>query len=417
MTFRTNEEALAAFRTWLMPNYDPAPVAFARGQGARLWDVEGKAYLDFAAGVAVNSLGHSHPRLVEAIAEQARKIIHTSNLYLIPNETDLARRLVELSGLGRAFFPNPGTEAIEAALKLSRHWGRKNGGRTGFVATQHSFHGRSMGALSVTGQTHYQQGFEPLVPGVTFVPYGDADAVAHAITPETCAVVVEPIQGEGGVHVPPTDYLPRLREICDEKDILMVLDEVQTGIGRTGTWFAHQASTIQPDVMALAKGLGGGFPIGAVLCNDRANAFQPGAHGSTFGGNPLATAAGLATLRILDEDHVLDNVQKQGKQVAARLADWAKAGHITGARGVGLLQGFDLPNGGSKAFARSLLASGLLASNIGESTVRLCPPLIIGGSEVQEGLDILGAALGRSGPAVRRAAPKAGVSTAAPKRF
>lgn len=401
---RTNREALEAFRRYAMPNYDPAPVAFERGEGCRLWDVEGKAYLDFAAGVAVCSLGHSHPRVVDAIARQARQLIHTSNLYLVPRALELARELVRLTGLSRAFFSNSGTEAVEAALKLARYWGAKNGGRHEILATHRSFHGRTLGALSATGQPHYQKGFEPLLPGIRFVPYGDADALARAVTPRTCAVLLEPLQGEGGVHVPPAGYLAEVRRLCDAHDLLLVLDEVQTGIGRTGGWFAYLGANVRPDVLALAKGLGAGFPIGATVCNDRANAFQPGAHGSTFGGNPLGAAAALATLRVIEEENVLANVRKQGARLFAHLQRLEEEGLIVGVRGAGLLVGFDLVNGPSKPFARGLLERGLLVTHLGESTVRLAPPLIVSAAEIEEGVEHVATLLGSKPFPVRRAA-------------
>lgn len=391
--FRTNAEALEAFRRDAMANYDPAPVAIERGQGAHVWDVEGRRYVDFAAGVAVTSLGHAHAGLTKAISEQAARLLHSSNLYLVPNALRLAHRLKRLTGMDRVFFSNSGTEAIEAALKLARYWGAKNGGRTDFVATEHGFHGRTMGALSVTGQPKYQKGFHPLLPGVQFVPYGDANALAKAIGPTTCGVILEPIQGEGGVHVPPSEYLQRARELCTARGALLILDEVQTGIGRTGSWFAFEQAGVRPDILALAKGLGGGVPIGATLATEAAHAFEPGAHGSTFGGNPLATAAALATLDAVEAEGVLANVRVQGERILKRLKEWERAGLVRGARGRGLLLGFDLPSGASKAFARRLLEAGLLVTNIGEATIRICPPLNVSSAVVEEGLVLLERAL------------------------
>lgn len=389
---KTNAEALAMFRRYSMGNYEPAPVAFARGQGARLWDVEGKDYLDFAAGVAVTSLGHSHATWAAAVSRQANTLAHTSNLYLVPNQLLLARELVGLSGLDRAFFCNSGTEAMEAALKLARYWGRNHGGRHGIISTTHSFHGRTMGALTLTGQTHYQEGFSPLLPGVDHVPFGDLGAMERAIKADTCAIVLEPIQGEGGVRPAPRDYLRGVRKLCDERDLLLVLDEVQTGIGRTGTWFAFEHSGIRPDVVALAKGLGGGFPIGALLCNERANAFQPGSHGSTFGGNPLACAAALSTLSILRDENGLANVRAQGAAVAARLQELEGEGRVVEARGMGLLQAFDLPDKkGAKVLNRRLLEAGLLVTALGDAGIRLAPPLLITKAETDEGLAKLSA--------------------------
>jgi acetylornithine/N-succinyldiaminopimelate aminotransferase len=372
-----------------MPNYAPAPVAFARGQGSHLWDVEGKKYLDFAAGVAVCSTGHAHPKVVKAIADQAQQLMHTSNLYLIPRQIELAERLIQLSGLHRAFFCNSGTEAIEASMKLARYWGSQNGGRTDFVVTGHAFHGRTMGALTLTRNPKYQKGFGPLVPGAHEVPFNDAAAVEEAITDKTCAVVVEPLQGEGGVNVPSADYLSKLRKICDRNGVLLVLDEVQTGIGRTGEWFAYQRAQVKPDIVALAKGLGSGFPIGAILCNEKANVFQPGAHGSTFGGNPLACAAALATLDVIESDKILANVRKQGAHIVNHLAILSDKAPIQDVRGSGLLIGFDLTEEKSKPFAQRMLAQGLLVSNIGDHTVRLAPPLPISAAEIEEGIALL----------------------------
>jgi acetylornithine/N-succinyldiaminopimelate aminotransferase len=373
----------------LMKNYAQAPVAFLRGQGTELWDADGKRYLDFAAGVAVCSTGHAHPRLVKALQDQAAQLIHTSNLYVVPNQVELAERLADLSGLdGGAFFCNSGTEAVEAALKLARAWGRLNGGRLDIISTHHAFHGRTMGALTATGTAKYKEPFEPLVPGITHVAYGRLEALEAAITPKTCAIILEPVQGEGGVIVPSLEYLQGVRRLCDERDLLLILDEVQTGIGRTGAWFAHQHAGIQPDIIALAKGLGSGVPIGAVIANARAAVFQPGHHGSTFGGNPLACAAALATLDIIEDEAVLSNVRRRGAQLRQGLATLGEA-HITRVRGAGLLIGFDLVDGTSKDFASRLMQAGLLVSNIGERTIRLAPPLTVTAAQVDEALSML----------------------------
>lgn len=375
-------------------NYAPAPVAFARGRGAKLWDVEGKEYLDFAAGVAVCSTGHAHPKVVEAIARQANELLHTSNLYLVPNQIQLAEELLALSGLGRAFFCNSGAEAVEAAMKLARYWGHANGARTDFITTGHGFHGRTLGALTLTRNPKYQQGFEPLLPGVHEVPYDDVDAVQKAITSQTCAVVVEPVQGEGGVNVPHDGYLRGLREVCDDAGVLLVLDEVQTGIGRTGHWFSFQETGVRPDILVLAKGLGSGFPIGAMLATEDLNILKPGTHESTFGGSPLACAAGLATLNVLRKEKVLANVQRQGTLLLRRLKEMAGGGAVERVRGKGLLVGFDLTAGSSKEFALRLLTAGLLVSHIGERTIRLAPPLIVGEQEVQRALGLISQASG-----------------------
>jgi acetylornithine/N-succinyldiaminopimelate aminotransferase len=392
-TKTTNAQWMERWKQSSMGNYAPASVAFERGQGSRLWDVEGKEYLDFAAGVAVCSTGHAHPTIAQAIAEQSAQLLHTSNLYLVPNQIRLAEELLALSGLHRAFFCNSGTEALEASLKIARYWGAKNG-RTDLITTHHAFHGRTMGALALTQNPKYHHGFEPLLPGVRAVDYDNLEAVKHAITNKTCAVVVEPIQGEGGVNVPRDGYLRGLRDLCDDKGILLILDEVQTGIGRTGEWFAYLKDQIKPDLLALAKGLGSGFPIGAVLCSERANVLQPGAHGSTFGGNPLACAAGLATLRVIREENVLPNVRRQGAHLLNHLSLLAdKNDAIANVRGAGLLVGFDLKEGTSKEFASRLLTRGLLVSNIGDKTIRLAPPLTVSAAEIEDAFDHLQAAL------------------------
>lgn len=389
----TNAQWLERWKKTSMPNYAPAPVAFERGRGARLWDVEGKEYLDFAAGVAVCSTGHAHPAVAKAIADQAARLLHTSNLYLIPNQIQLAEELLGLSRLQRAFFCNSGTEAMEAALKLARYWGKKNAGRTDFVVTRRAFHGRTMGALTLTQNPKYHEGFAPLLPGVHAVDYDDLEVVRAAITPQTCAVVVEPVQGEGGVHVPRSGYLRGLREICDDAGVLLVLDEVQTGIGRTGEWFAFLREKVRPDLLAVAKGLGSGFPIGALLCTEAASAFQPGAHGSTFGGNPLACAAALATLRVLRDENALANVQKQGAHLVSRLAGLGEKGALENLRGVGLLVGFEVARGTGKEAATQLLHKGLLVSHIGEKTIRLAPPLTVSAAEVEKAVELIAATL------------------------
>lgn len=393
-TKTNNAQWMERWKASSMSNYAPATVAFQRGQGSKLWDVEGKEYLDFAAGVAVCSTGHAHPTIAKTIADQASQLLHTSNLYLVPNQIRLAEELIDLSGLHRAFFCNSGTEALEACLKIARYWGSKNGHRTDLITTHHAFHGRTMGALTLTQNPKYHQGFDPLLPGVRAVDYDNLEAVKHAITSKTCAVVVEPIQGEGGVNVPRDGYLRGLRDLCNDKGILLILDEVQTGIGRTGEWFSFLKDGIKPDLLALAKGLGSGFPIGAVLCSEKANVLQPGAHGSTFGGNPLACAAGLATLRVIREERILENVRRQGAHLMNHLALFAdKNDAIQNVRGAGLLVGFDVKNGTSKEFAGKLLEKGLLVSNIGEKTIRLAPPLTVTAAEIEEGFEILSNAL------------------------
>lgn len=381
-------------------NYHPAPIVFERGDGMWLYDAAGKRYLDFAAGIAVSTLGHAHPALSVAIAEQARRVLHVSNLWINRPAVELMERLVARSFADRVYFANSGAEANEAALKLARRYHQAVRGDTKrhrFVCTTGSFHGRTWAAISATGQPKYHQGFAPLVPGFDHVPYGDAAAVEAAITDETAAVLVEPIQGEGGILVPPDGYLEALRAICDRHGVLLIFDEVQTGMGRTGAWFAHQHSTITPDIMSLAKGLGGGVPIGAMLCTDEVGqGFVPGVHASTYGGNPLVCAAALAVLETIEAEELLANVESTGALLGAGLDDLA--GTIDGAlegRGVGLMRALAvdpdaIDRGAVKAACE---ARGLLVTLAGPDALRLTPPLIAGPAHVEEALEILRAAL------------------------
>ncbi|MEJ5221281.1 MAG: aspartate aminotransferase family protein, partial [Tepidiforma sp.] len=331
---------IAEEHRYLFQNYGRQPVVIERGSGTRAWDTEGNEYLDFVGGVAVNVLGHSHPAVVRAISEQAARVIHTSNLFYSTPMIELARTLVEASGLDRAFFCNSGTEAVEAAIKLARRWGRDvRDGAFEVITTTDSFHGRTMGSLSATGNARYREPFEPLVPGFRIVPWNDLDAVRAATGGQTVAVMVEPIQGEGGVNMPAPGYLAGLREWCDRQGLLLIFDEVQTGIGRTGTLFAFQHDGVRPDIMALAKGLAGGVPIGAILARDDVAAhFVKGDHGSTFGGNPLAAAAALATLREVMAPGFLEAARERSQRLIDRLqAIEDRHPLVTGVRGRGML--------------------------------------------------------------------------------
>lgn len=365
----------------LMNTYARLPVAFVRGKGVWLWDEQGKRYLDGVAGVAVNGLGHGHPALVRAICEQAGALIHTSNLYQIKKQQELADRLAQLSGMDKVFFCNSGAEANEAAIKLARLWGHDKGVETpAIIVMEKSFHGRTLATLTATGNRKVQAGFEPLLSGFARVPYNDVEAVAQVGThnKNVVAILVEPLQGEGGIRVPQGDYLEKLRRICDDHGWLLMLDEVQTGIGRTGKWFAHQHGSIKPDVMSLAKGLGSGVPVGACLARGEvAETFKPGNHGSTFGGNPLACAAALATLAAIQDQGLCEH--------AARLGDFMLQGlrqqldgvaGVVEIRGLGLMIGIELdrPCGDLVKLA---LEQGLLINVTGEQTVRLLPPLIM----------------------------------------
>ncbi len=375
----------------LMPNYPRLPVAFVRGYGTRLWDTEGKEYLDFLTGIAVCGAGHCHPKLVAAVQHQATMLWHVSNLFHIPPQAQLAKRLSELAGGYRCFFCNSGAEAVEAALKLARKVGHENlEGKRDFVAAEGSFHGRTFGALSVTGQPKYHHGFEPLVPGVRFVPFGDFGALAEAVTDEVCAVILEPIQGESGVRVPPDDYLPKVAQLCRERGVLLVLDEVQTGMGRTGKLFAFQHYGVEPDIFTLAKSIAGGFPMGAMLAKPEwAEFLQPGTHASTFGGNYLACATALAFLDLLDEEKLLDNARRMGDYLMARLRQLHAP--IKEVRGKGLMVALEFAEPIAPKVRDACLAAepiGLIVNAIGEDIVRFLPPLTVTDDEVDQAMAI-----------------------------
>ncbi len=366
---------------YLMQTYARLPVAFTRGEGVWLFDENGDKYLDALAGVAVNGLGHAHPELTRALCEQAGRLIHTSNLYHIREQERLAERLCALSGLERAFFCNSGAEANEAAIKIARLHAHNRGiENPAIVVMEKSFHGRTMATLSATGNRKVQAGFEPLVTGFVRVPFGDAEAVAAlaAHHKNIVAVLVEPYQGEGGVQIPQIDYMARLRRICDENSWLLMLDEVQTGVGRTGTWFAFQHSDVKPDVMTLAKGLGSGMPVGACLARGvAAETFVPGKHGSTFGGNPLACAAALTTLRVMDEDQLLENAAAVGAFIRADLIHRLDGlAGVREVRGQGLMIGIELdrPCGD---LVKQALERKMLINVTNDTVVRLLPPLIL----------------------------------------
>lgn len=372
----------------LMNTYARLPVAFSHGEGSWLWDTEGRRYLDALAGIAVNTLGHAHPRLVPALQDQVAKLIHTSNYYEVPLQEALATRLCELSGLEAAFFCNSGLEANEAALKIARKYGHDRGiARPEVIVCERAFHGRSIATLSATGNPKVHAGFEPLVEGFVRVPLNDIAAVREVArsNPNVVAVFLETIQGEGGINPARWDYLRELRALCDETGWLLMLDEVQCGIGRTGKWFAHQWAGIQPDVMPLAKGLGSGVPIGAVVAGPRAaRVFAPGNHGTTFGGNPLAMRAGVETLRIVEEDGLLANAAAMGERIKAGLAA-ALAGStgVVEIRGAGLMLGIELdrPCG---VLLKQALDAGLLISVTADRVVRLLPALTINAAEADE---------------------------------
>ncbi len=388
MTF---EEIQALTQEGLTPNYARYPVAFVRGIGTRLWDVNGKEYLDFLAGIAVCSAGHCHPRLVGALQHQADTLWHTSNLFYIGPQALLGKRLGDLAGGYRCFFCNSGAEAIEASLKLARRIGNTVlGGKWKIIACEGSFHGRTFGALSVTGQPKYHSGFEPLVPGIIFVPYGDLEALKAAVTDETCAVIVEPIQGESGVIVPPDDYLPGIARLARERSFLLIVDEVQTGLGRTGKFFGFQHQFVQPDIIALAKTLAGGFPMGAMLAKPEwADHLTAGSHASTFGGNFLACAVALAFLEVLEEENLVARAQAMGERLKGRLSEIvAEKGQV---RGKGLMVAVEFADPIAGQLRDACLAAepiGLVVNAIGDRIVRFLPPLVVTAEEVDEAMEI-----------------------------
>lgn len=385
----------------LIPNYARLPVAFIRGFGTRLWDTEGKEYLDFLTGIAVCGAGHCHPKLVAAIQHQAATLWHVSNLFHIPLQAQLAKRLSDLSGGYKCFFCNSGAEAMEAAFKLARKIGNeKMGGKRKVIATQNSFHGRTYGALSLTGQPKYHHGFEPLVTDVEFVPYGDADALAQAITDETCAVVLEAIQGEGGIIIPPDNYLPKVSRLCKERGVLLVMDEVQTGMGRTGKMFAFQHYGVEPDIFALAKTLAGGFPMGAMLAKpELAELLQPASHGSTLGGNFLACAAALAFLDLLEEEGLMENARQMGEDFMKKLRQLDAP--IKEVRGKGLMVALEFTEPIATKVRDACLAFepvGLIVNAIGDFILRFLPPLTVSADEIDQAVSILQSAICCSHP-------------------
>ena len=376
----TTEELLSRSRQCLMNTYARQPLVLVRGEGVTVWDSDGTEYLDFLAGVAVCALGHSHPKVVDAICAQAGKLMHVSNIFHIEPQIRMAELLVAHSFADRVFFCNSGAEANEAAIKLARKYTHETLSSPAYeiITMEQSFHGRTLATIAATGQQKFHRGFEPLVPGFRYVPFDDVRVLADAITGNTCAVMVEPIQGEGGVQVPSADYLRKVRELCNDRGILLILDEVQTGMGRTGDLFAYERAGITPDIMTLAKGLGNGFPVGAMLATERvASAFVPGSHATTFGGNPLAMAAALAVFETMRDDGILEHCRRMGSYFMGRL-DEVKS-HcpvIREVRGRGLLIGVELSIEGTK-FVGEFLKRGILMNCTAGNVLRFVPPLIV----------------------------------------
>ena len=381
----SSKELIEQSSKYLCFTYNRYPVVFSKGKGCKLWDVDGKEYLDFVAGLAVVNLGHCHPNVVEAIKEQAERLIHVSNYYHNEPMIELARLLCENSFAEKVFFCNSGAEANEAAIKLARKYAKENLGPEKFeiITMLKSFHGRTMATITATGQERFHKGFEPLLEGFKYVPYDDLESVEKAITDKTCAVMIEPVQGEGGVNVPSKEYMQGLRKLCNEKGVLLIFDEVQTGIGRTGKLFAYEHFSIEPDIMTLAKGLANGIPIGAMLTKDKfASAFVPGAHASTFGGNPLATAVAISVLRTIDEDKVLENCQMIGGYLVNRLKELHKGfDFIKDVRGMGLLIGMELSFDAGD-IVKKCMERGILINYTNGNILRFIPPLIVTADEV-----------------------------------
>ncbi|HEX4381810.1 MAG TPA: acetylornithine transaminase [Myxococcales bacterium] len=392
-----NQELVQRAQAVLFQNYRTQPIALMRGEGTDVWDADGKKYLDFIGGIATVSVGHANPRVREALMAQAQLLWHASNLYVTEPQIRLAEKLTAKSKtLKRAFFCNSGTEANEALIKMARHFHVVNGQpeRIEIICFTNSFHGRTMGSLAATGQPKYQQGFGPLPQGFRFLDYGDVAQLEKAVGPQTCAVFLEPVQGEAGVMTPPKGYLQKVRELCDKHGAVMLLDEVQTGMGRTGAYFAHQHDRLEPDAMSLAKGIAGGMPLGGVLATEKlAAVMTPGTHASTFGGNPLATAAACAVMEML-EGGLIEQVQRAGARLSERLSDLQRTNkRAAGERGQGLLRALLLTEDlGAKVVVRAR-ELGLLVNAIGERTIRLAPPLTVSDAEIDRAAELLSEAV------------------------
>jgi acetylornithine aminotransferase len=387
----SNVDGQTRWQSALMDNYGTPKLTLVRGDGAHVWDADGNRYLDLVSGIAVNALGHAHPAVVEAVTTQVQTLGHTSNLYVNQVTVELAEELLDVAGLtgqAKVLFCNSGAEAVEAALKLSRLTGRSK-----IVACDGAFHGRTMGALTLTGQPAKRTPFQPLLPDVVHVPFGDQDALAAAVDEHTAAVIIEPVLGEGGVHPAPAGYLQAARAITSEHGALLILDEVQTGIGRLGTWFAFQQAGITPDVITLAKGLGGGLPLGACIgVGAAADLLRPGQHGTTFGGNPICCAAGLAVLRTIAADGLCEQAATLGKELATGIEQMDHP-LVTEVRGSGLLLGIGLSGPVAATVAGAAQDAGYLVNNVAPDAIRLAPPLVLTAEQVRGFLDVLPAAL------------------------
>jgi predicted acetylornithine/succinylornithine family transaminase len=379
-----------------MPTFRRQPVVLVRGEGCYVWDDQGRRYLDLVAGIAVDVLGHSHPRLVRAIAEQAGTLIQVSNLYYSVPQIELAEMLVRLTGMDQVFFANSGAEANEGAIKLARKFGKtRRDGAFEIITAVHSFHGRTLATLSATGQVKYQQPFTPLPQGFTHVPYNDLDALRAATTKDTVAIMLEPVQGESGIHAAAGGYLRAVREWCNDNGLLLILDEIQSGVGRTGTFLAAQGYGVEPDVVTLAKGMCGGLPAGAVLARRQFSCFEPGDHGSTLGGNPLVCAAGVATLDTIEEERLMENAARVGSAFLRGLESLQKKhGQVRVVRGRGLMLALDLHEPRAGELVDRAREQGVLVNSTGPCTIRMVPPLVLHVDQVEEALDVLDRVVG-----------------------
>lgn len=382
-----NQDLYTQDRENYLPTFNRFPIAFIKGKGSRLWDADGKEYVDLLAGIAVNNVGHCHPKVVSEIQKQAAELMHISNFFVSPQQVALSELLVKISGLDRVFLTNSGAESVEGAIKIARRYAHKHGKGGKVISMENSFHGRTLATIA-TGQKKYQEGFGPIPTGFAQVPFNDLEAVASSIDQDTAAVILEPVQGEGGVIPADKSYLEGLRELCDEQGVLLIFDEIQCGIGRTGKWFAKDHYGVQPDIMTLAKGLGGGMPIGAVLCNEKvADAIQFGDHGTTFGGNPLAAASAIATIDTIAEEQLCKKAFETGAWLREKLEELiAKHEEMEFVRGLGLMIGVKLKSPGAPLVKR-LLEEGIVANATAGDILRLVPALNIHQEELQIFLD------------------------------
>ncbi len=387
---------IEGFNKFVMPTYKRSPIVISRGKGSKVWDVDGKEYLDLFAGWGVSGIGYCHPRVVKAIQSQAEKLIHMPNNFYNELQGKLAERISSKSFGGQCFFCNSGAEAVEAALKLARKYGVSSG-RHEIITMENSFHGRTFGALSATGQAKYRDGFGPILPGFRYVPFGDTCALRDAFSENTCAVMVELVQGEGGIHVASKEYFQEVRNFCSDRDVLLIFDEVQTGVGRTGEYFGYQLYDVEPDMMTLAKVLGGGFPIGALVVQQRlSEVLVPGNHASTFGGSPLACAAALAVFEAIEEDNLLENVKAMGAYLREKLESFKlRYPIIKEVRGVGLMIGAELKSEAGNIATRCV-EKGLLINCTAGNVLRFLPALTITRQEIDQGMKILDSVLEES---------------------